>query len=40
MAIKQKSDVSLPELLFTGKGEPAADRKVIRLTSLGELLKL
>lgn len=40
MAIKQKSDVSLPELLFTGKGDPAADRKVIRLASDGLLLKL
>ena len=40
MAIKQKSDVSQPELLFTGKGDPAADRKVIRLASDGLLLKL
>ena len=40
MAIKHKSDVSLPELLFTGKGDPAKDRKVIRLASEGLLLKL
>jgi len=31
MVIKQKSDVSLPALVFTGQSAPAADRKVIRL---------
>ncbi len=40
MAIKQKIDVSLPEVLFTGEGDLAADRKVLRLASTGLLLKL
>lgn len=40
MAIKQKFDVPLPEVLFTGKGDLAADRKVLRLASAGQLLKL
>lgn len=40
MAIKQKFDVSLPELVLTGQGDPAADRKVIRLAGEGLMLKL
>lgn len=40
MQIKQKLDVSLPELVLTGLGDPAADRKVIRLADEGLLLKL
>lgn len=40
MAIKQKSDNSLPEILFTGEGDLAADRKVLRLAAEGRLLKL
>ena len=40
MVIKQKFDNSLPELVFTGQGDPAADRKVIRLAGDGALLKL
>jgi hypothetical protein len=40
MAIKQKFDVSLPELVLTGQGDSAADRKVIRLAGEGLLLKL
>lgn len=40
MAIKQKADISLPELLFTGEGNLAADRKVLRLAGDGALLKL
>jgi hypothetical protein len=40
MVIKQKFDNSLPELVFTGQGDPAADRKVIRLAGDGTLLKL
>jgi hypothetical protein len=40
MAIRQKSDVSLPEVIFTGEGDLAADRKVLRLASDGRLLKL
>ena len=40
MAIKQKADISLPELLFTGEGDLAADRKLLRLFGEGQLLKL
>lgn len=40
MAIKQKTDVLLPEVLFTGEGNPTADRKVLRLVNEGLLLKL
>ena len=40
MAIKQKTDASLPEVIFTGEGDLAADRKVLRLVSEGQLLKL
>lgn len=40
MAIKPKTDVSLPEILFTGEGDLAADRKVLRLAGEGRLLKL
>lgn len=40
MAIKQKNDIPLPEVLFTGEGALAADRKVLRLAEEGRLLKL
>src|SRR5690554_5951332 len=40
MGIRQKTDLSLPETLFTGKGDAAADRKVLRLASAGQLRKL
>ena len=40
MAIKHKADVQLPELVFTGGGDLAADRKVLRLAGEGRLLKL
>lgn len=40
MPIQQKTDTSLPEVIFTGEGDPAADRKVLRLASAGQLLKL
>jgi hypothetical protein len=40
VAIKQKTDVSLPEVLFTGEGNLAADRKVLRMVDEGLLLKL
>lgn len=40
MAIKQKADVLLPEVLFTGEGNPAADRKILRLVEEGLLRKL
>lgn len=40
MVIKQNPDTSLPELLFTGEGKPAADRKLLRLHEEGRLLKL
>ena len=40
MAIKQNSDILLPEVLFTGEGDLAADRKILRLASDGLLLKL
>lgn len=40
MAIKQKTDISLPEILLTGEGNPSADRQVLRLLAEGQLLKL
>lgn len=40
VAIKHKADVQLPELVFTGGGDLAADRKVLRLAGEGRLLKL
>jgi len=39
VGIKHKVD-TLPELIFTGEGDPAADRKVLRQASEGQLLKL
>lgn len=38
--MKQKTDIPLPEVLFTGEGNLAADRKVLRLLSEGHLQKL
>lgn len=40
MAIKQKTDISLPEILLTGEGNPTADRQVLRLLAEGQLRKL
>ncbi|MFT0545286.1 Fic family protein [Allopusillimonas ginsengisoli] len=40
MAIKQKTDVSLPEVVFTGEGDLAADRQVLRLARAARVLKL
>ena len=40
MAIKQKNDIALPEVIFTGEGDLAADRKVLRWVDEGRLLKL
>ena len=40
MASNKKDDTLLPEVLFTGEGDLAADRKVLRLASAGRLLKL
>lgn len=40
MVIQRKTDIWLPEALFTGKGDLAMDRRVLRLASKGELLKL
>jgi len=40
VAIKQKSDTPLSEVLFTGQGDLAADRKVHRLVGQGRLRKL
>lgn len=40
MTITHKSDVPLPELVFTGGGDLAADRKVLRLAADGTLRKL
>lgn len=38
--MKRKTDIPLPEVLFTGEGNLAADRKVLRLLSEGHLQKL
>lgn len=40
MASNEKDDTLLPEVLFTGEGDLAADRKVLRLARAGRLLKL
>lgn len=40
MAINQKGDISLPEVVFTGEGDLAADRKVLRQVRDGLLSKL
>ncbi|MYM81812.1 hypothetical protein GTP44_07550 [Duganella sp. FT50W] len=40
MAIKQKSDIALPEGIFTGQGDAAADRKILRMADDGVLHKL
>ena len=40
MTIQQKTDIWLPEVLFTGKGDLAMDRRLLRLASKGQLLKL
>lgn len=40
MPIKQKTEDSLPEILFTGEGDPAADRRILRLVSDGRLQRL
>jgi len=40
MAIKQKEDIGLPEILFTGGGDLAFDRKLLRLAGDKKLLKL
>ncbi|NYT83886.1 hypothetical protein H0A70_20660 [Alcaligenaceae bacterium] len=40
MSIKQQIDTSLPEVIFTGEGDLAADRKMLRLANAGQLLKL
>ena len=40
MSIKQKSDIALPEVLFTGGGDAAADRKILRMADDGVLHKL
>lgn len=40
MPIGQKADSLLPEILFTGAGDPAADRTVLRMASSGQLRKL
>ena len=40
MAVKQKIDALLPEILFTGEGNTAADRKVLRWVDEGRLRKL
>lgn len=37
MAVKQKTDISMPEVLFTGGGDAAADRRVLRLAEQGQL---
>ncbi|AWB32984.1 Fic family protein [Orrella marina] len=40
MPIGQNADSLLPEILFTGAGDPAADRAVLRMASSGQLRKL
>lgn len=40
MPIKPKIDSELPELVFTGSGDPALDRRILRLAEDGKLLKL
>lgn len=39
MTIPQNTD-TLPEVLFTGKGDPAADRRVLRLAEGGKLRRI
>ncbi len=40
MAIKQKTDISMPEVLFTGGGDAAADRRILRMSEEGQLRRL
>ena len=40
MSIKQNTDMTLPEIIFTGSGDPASDRRVLRLAEERKLLKL
>lgn len=40
MPIEQKTDTLLPEILFTGTGDLAADRRILRQAGSGQLLKL
>jgi hypothetical protein len=40
MVIKQKPDISSPEILFTGGSDLAANRQINRLAAQGQLLKL
>lgn len=40
MAIKQNPDTAKPEVIFTGNGEIASDRRVIRMAEDKKLLKL
>lgn len=40
MSIKQKADVVLPEVIFTGTGDLASDRRVLRLAEDKKLLKI
>jgi hypothetical protein len=40
VAIQQKTDATLPEVLFTGEGDPAADRRILRLAKSRKLRKI
>jgi hypothetical protein len=40
VAIKQKTDISIPEVLFTGGGDAAADRRILRMVEEGQLHRL
>ncbi|MEB0032178.1 Fic family protein [Undibacterium sp. RTI2.1] len=40
MKIKHKTDISMPEVLFTGSGDAAADRRILRMADDGQLRRL
>lgn len=40
MVMKQKTDVTLPEVVFTGEVDGAFDRQILRQAAAGQLLKL
>lgn len=39
-AIKQKIDIAMADVLFTGNGDAAADRRILRMAKEGQLRKL
>ena len=40
MSIKQKTDTALPEIIFTGTGDAASNRRVLRMAQAKKLRKL